>query len=162
VRTLSGTVNRSKVWMRIEGATPSATLVTVQMRAALGGSDLTMANELQNRIAPVHRAGQRAHLIGRSGKSTFGRDNPVSIQRPLRSLEHDVQRTIKAALHPIAIAGHAARLRLRDVTHTPGDPKGDTGKNGKSYFFHIQRMQSNPARASRTKQGRIRISSAYA
>jgi hypothetical protein len=51
VRTLSGTVNRSKVWMRIEGAAPSATLVTVQMRAALGGSDLTMANELQNRIA---------------------------------------------------------------------------------------------------------------
>ena len=51
VRTLSGTVNRSKVWLRIEGVTPSATLVTVQMRAALGGSDLTMANELQNRIA---------------------------------------------------------------------------------------------------------------
>ena len=51
VRTLSGSVNQSKVWMRIEGVTPSATLVTVQMRAAVGGTDLTMANELQNRIA---------------------------------------------------------------------------------------------------------------
>jgi len=51
VRTLTGLVNQSKVWMRIEGVTSSATLVTVQMRAAVGGSDLTMANELQNRIA---------------------------------------------------------------------------------------------------------------
>jgi hypothetical protein len=51
VRTLSGTVNQSKVWMRIEGVAPSVTLVTVQMRAAVGGSDLTMANEMQNRIA---------------------------------------------------------------------------------------------------------------
>lgn len=51
VRTLSGLVNQNKVWMRIEGVTPSATLVTVQMRAALGGTDLTMAQELENRIA---------------------------------------------------------------------------------------------------------------
>lgn len=51
VRTLTGLVNQSKVWMRIEGVTPSACLVTVQMRATVGGSDLTMANELQNRIA---------------------------------------------------------------------------------------------------------------
>jgi hypothetical protein len=50
VRTLSGSVNQNKVWMRIEGVTASATLVTVQMRAAGGGTDLTMANELQNRI----------------------------------------------------------------------------------------------------------------
>jgi hypothetical protein len=50
VRTLTGSVNRSKVWMRIEGVTPSVTLVTVQMRAAAGGTDLTMANELQERI----------------------------------------------------------------------------------------------------------------
>lgn len=51
VRTLSGSVNQAKVWMRIEGVTPSVTSVTVQMRAALGGSDLTMAQELENRIA---------------------------------------------------------------------------------------------------------------
>ena len=51
VRTLTGSVNQSKVWMRIEGVKPSTTLVTVQMRAALGGLDLIMANELQNRIA---------------------------------------------------------------------------------------------------------------
>ena len=51
VRTMSGSVNQSKVWMRIEGVTPSATLVTVQMRAVMGGTDLTMANELENRIA---------------------------------------------------------------------------------------------------------------
>jgi len=51
VRTLSGAVNQSKVWMRIEGLTPSATLVTVQIRAAMGGTDLTMADELENRIA---------------------------------------------------------------------------------------------------------------
>lgn len=51
VRTLSGSVNQAKVWLRIEGVTPAATLVTVQMRAAVGGTDLAMANELQNRIA---------------------------------------------------------------------------------------------------------------
>ena len=51
VRTLMGSINQSKVWMRIEGVAPSATLVTVQMRAALGGTDLTMAQELENRIA---------------------------------------------------------------------------------------------------------------
>ena len=51
VRTLSGLVNQNKVWMRIEGVTPSVTSVTVQMRAAMGGTDLTMANELENRIA---------------------------------------------------------------------------------------------------------------
>jgi hypothetical protein len=51
VRTLTGSVNQTKVWMRIEGVTPSATLVTVQTRAALGGTDLTMAQELENRIA---------------------------------------------------------------------------------------------------------------
>lgn len=51
VRTLSGAVNQSKVWMRIEGLTPTVTLVTVQMRAAMGGTDLPMANELENRIA---------------------------------------------------------------------------------------------------------------
>ena len=51
VRTLSGSLNQTKVWMRIEGVTPSVTLVTVQMRAALGGTDLAMAQELENRIA---------------------------------------------------------------------------------------------------------------
>lgn len=51
VRTLSGSVNQAKVWVRIEGVAPSATLVTVQMRAKLGGTDLTMAQELENRIA---------------------------------------------------------------------------------------------------------------
>ncbi len=51
VRTLTGLVNQSKVWIRIEGVTPSASLVTVQMRVATGGTDLTRVNELQNRIA---------------------------------------------------------------------------------------------------------------
>ena len=51
VHTLAGSVNQAKVWMRIEGATPTATLVTVQIRAKMGGTDLAMAEELQNRIA---------------------------------------------------------------------------------------------------------------
>ena len=51
VRTLAGLVNQNKVWMRIEGVTPSVTAVTVQLRVGAGGSDLTMANELQHRIA---------------------------------------------------------------------------------------------------------------
>jgi hypothetical protein len=51
VRTLSGSVNQAKVWMRIEAVKASVTSVTVQMRAALGGTDLAMAQELENRIA---------------------------------------------------------------------------------------------------------------
>ncbi len=51
VHTLAGLVNQSRVWMRIEGVTPTATLVTVQIRAKMGGTDLAMAEELENRIA---------------------------------------------------------------------------------------------------------------
>jgi hypothetical protein len=51
VRTLSGAVNQAKVWMRIEGVKASVTSVTVQMRGAMGGTDLAMAQELENRIA---------------------------------------------------------------------------------------------------------------
>lgn len=51
VRTLAGVVNKTKVWMRIEGVTPAITSVTVQMRAALGGTDLAMAKDLEDRIA---------------------------------------------------------------------------------------------------------------
>ncbi len=51
VRTLAGSVNQTKVWMRIEGVTPSVTAVVIQMRAKLGGTDLSMAHELENRIA---------------------------------------------------------------------------------------------------------------
>ena len=51
VRTLSGLVNQTKVWMRIEGVTASTTSVTLQLRVPLGGTDLTMAHELEKRIA---------------------------------------------------------------------------------------------------------------
>lgn len=50
VRTLAGSVNQTKVWLRIEGVTPSATAVLVQMRPPLGGTDLPMAHELEDRI----------------------------------------------------------------------------------------------------------------
>jgi len=51
VRTLSGSVNQTKVWMRIEGVTPSASVVIVQVRASMGGTDLALANDLESRIA---------------------------------------------------------------------------------------------------------------
>lgn len=51
VRTLAGSVNQAKVWLRIEGVKPSVTSVIVQLRSQLGGTDLTMAHELEKRIA---------------------------------------------------------------------------------------------------------------
>ncbi len=51
VRTVSGSVNQTKVWMRIEGVTPTASVVIVQVRAKMGGTDLTLANDLESRIA---------------------------------------------------------------------------------------------------------------
>lgn len=51
VRTLAGRVNQNGVWMRIESVTPVVTSVTVQMRSPLGGTDLTMAQDLQKGIA---------------------------------------------------------------------------------------------------------------
>ena len=51
VRTLAGSVNQTKVWMRIEGVTPTATKVVTQIRAKLGGTDLILARDLEDRIA---------------------------------------------------------------------------------------------------------------
>ena len=50
VRTLSGSVNQTKVWMRIEGVKPSVTTVVIQIRRPMGGTDLTMAQELEKGI----------------------------------------------------------------------------------------------------------------
>ncbi len=51
VRTLEASINQFGVWMRLEGLSPSATLVITQVRAPLGGTDLARAHELENRIA---------------------------------------------------------------------------------------------------------------
>lgn len=46
---IDGTVNHYGVWIRIEEVSPSATMMTVQMRTTMGGTDLRMANELYER-----------------------------------------------------------------------------------------------------------------
>ena len=51
VRTLSGSVNQNKVWMRMEGVKPSATSVVIQIRRPMGGTDLSLAHELEKGIA---------------------------------------------------------------------------------------------------------------
>jgi hypothetical protein len=51
VRTIAGNINQYGVWMRLEGVAPSATLVIIQIRSPLGGTDLQRADELQKRIA---------------------------------------------------------------------------------------------------------------
>jgi hypothetical protein len=50
VRTIAGSINQRGVWMRLEGLAPSVTSVTIQIRAKLGGTDLRMAHELEDRI----------------------------------------------------------------------------------------------------------------
>jgi hypothetical protein len=46
---IEGTVNADRVWIRIEGVSPSATKMIVQIRAPFGGTNLQMANELIKR-----------------------------------------------------------------------------------------------------------------
>lgn len=46
---IEGTVNQDRVYIRIEGATPSGSKLVVQIRAPLGGTNLQMANELVSR-----------------------------------------------------------------------------------------------------------------
>gem|GEM_PF-3105411 len=46
---IEGTLNSDRVWIRIEGVSPSATKMIVQIRAPLGGTNLQMANELIKR-----------------------------------------------------------------------------------------------------------------
>jgi hypothetical protein len=43
---IEGTLNADRVWIRIEGVSPSATKMLVQIRAPFGGTNLQMANEL--------------------------------------------------------------------------------------------------------------------
>lgn len=51
VLTLEGSINQKRVWMRIEPAQPPTTVVTIQIRAPAGGTDLTLAHDLQKQIA---------------------------------------------------------------------------------------------------------------
>jgi hypothetical protein len=51
VFTLEGTINQSRIWMRVEPAKPATTTVTIQVRGAVGGTDLELARELKERIA---------------------------------------------------------------------------------------------------------------
>lgn len=46
---IEGTLNADRVYIRIEGTTPTTTRMTVQIRAPMGGTDLRMANELISR-----------------------------------------------------------------------------------------------------------------
>jgi hypothetical protein len=48
---IEGSLNQYRVWMRVEGVSASATKLVVQMRASMGGTDLRMAQELQDRTA---------------------------------------------------------------------------------------------------------------
>jgi hypothetical protein len=51
VRTLEGKVNQRRVWIRIESVEPKVSEVTVQTRTPGGGSDVTLAHELDKQIA---------------------------------------------------------------------------------------------------------------
>jgi hypothetical protein len=46
---IEGTVNQDHVWIRVEGTSPTATKMIVQIRAPFGGTNLQMANELIQR-----------------------------------------------------------------------------------------------------------------
>lgn len=46
---IEGTLNQDRVYIRIEGVSPSGTKMIVQIRAPLGGTNLQMANELVKR-----------------------------------------------------------------------------------------------------------------
>jgi len=43
---IEGLINGSHVYIRIEGASPTATKMIIQIRAPMGGTNLQMANEL--------------------------------------------------------------------------------------------------------------------
>jgi hypothetical protein len=51
VRSLQGKVNEKNVWIRVEGADPKITEVTVQARSSWGVSDVDLAHELEKEIA---------------------------------------------------------------------------------------------------------------
>ena len=49
--TLEGSINQKRVWLRVEAVKPAASVVTIQIRAAVGGTDLTLARDLEKQIA---------------------------------------------------------------------------------------------------------------
>ena len=51
VRALEGTVNKRKVWIRVEQVDAKFTQVTVQARTKLGGTDIELVHELDKEIA---------------------------------------------------------------------------------------------------------------
>lgn len=51
VKTLEGKVNQRSVWIRVESVDPKVSEVTVQTRTPGGGSDMTLAHELDKQIA---------------------------------------------------------------------------------------------------------------
>jgi hypothetical protein len=44
---IEGAINQDRVYIRIEGISPSSTKMIVQVRAPMGGTNLQMANEIQ-------------------------------------------------------------------------------------------------------------------
>ena len=51
VRALEGTVNKRKVWIRVEQVDAKTTAVTVQARTKMGGTDIELVHELDKEIA---------------------------------------------------------------------------------------------------------------
>ncbi len=50
-KTIEGKVNGRNVWVRVEAVDPKITSVKVQVRTKIGGTDLTLTQELQKQIA---------------------------------------------------------------------------------------------------------------
>ncbi len=51
VKTIEGKVNQRSVWVRVQPVDPKVTSVIVQTRTQGGGSDLTLAHEIEKQIA---------------------------------------------------------------------------------------------------------------
>ena len=43
---IEGTINQNRIYIRIEGTSPTTTKMIIQIRAPMGGTNLQMANEL--------------------------------------------------------------------------------------------------------------------
>ena len=51
VKTVEGTINQCKVFMKIEAIEPQLTAVSVQVRRTSGGTDVDLSHELEKQIA---------------------------------------------------------------------------------------------------------------
>lgn len=50
-RTVDGRVNKRRIWIRVEPVDATVTSVVVQARTSAGGTDMTLAYELEKQIA---------------------------------------------------------------------------------------------------------------